>query len=264
MTKIGSLELFTSTAGKGSVQTLTGNSGGAIGTDGSANINIIGDNVNGINTSGNPGTHTLTISGIDATTSQTGVVALATDAETILGVDATKAIVPSSLSAKLGTQTAHSLLVAEGSGSALNSLGVATNGQIPIGSTGSDPVLANLTAGANVTITNSPGGITISSSQSLIATAYTSVSPPSYNVMATDYYISVNSSAGAVTINLPNSPSIDQLFVVKDRTGTSEIHPITITTSGGTVDIDGAVSYQISTAYSAINLLFNGTNYEVY
>ena len=59
--------------------------------------------------------------------------------------------------------TAHSLLVAEGA-SAFAILGVATNGQIPIGSTGADPVLATITAGANITVTNLPGSITIASS----------------------------------------------------------------------------------------------------
>ena len=39
-----------------------------------------------------------------------------------------------------------------------------TNGQILIGSTGSAPVLATLTAGANVSITNQPGSVTISAS----------------------------------------------------------------------------------------------------
>tara|TARA_R110000868_G_scaffold338029_1_gene598822 strand:- start:227 stop:793 length:567 start_codon:yes stop_codon:yes gene_type:complete len=37
------------------------------------------------------------------------------------------------------------------------------NGQLLIGSTGATPVLATLTAGANITITNSAGGITIAS-----------------------------------------------------------------------------------------------------
>ncbi len=45
----------------------------------------------------------------------------------------------------------------------LTSLGVAGNGQIPIGSGGLDPVLATLTAGSNITITNAGGSITIAS-----------------------------------------------------------------------------------------------------
>lgn len=43
------------------IETLTGNTGGAVGPDGSNNINVVGDAV-GITIAGNPGTHTLTAS----------------------------------------------------------------------------------------------------------------------------------------------------------------------------------------------------------
>ena len=57
--------------------------------------------------------------------------------------------------------TNHSLLLGNATGS-INNLGVATNGQIPIGSTGADPVLATITAGSGVSIVNAGGSITIS------------------------------------------------------------------------------------------------------
>jgi hypothetical protein len=60
---------------------------------------------------------------------------------------------------------ANSLLIGNG-GSALSALGAAANGQIPIGRTGLSPILANLTAGANITITNGPGSITIAAALS--------------------------------------------------------------------------------------------------
>jgi hypothetical protein len=60
----------------------------------------------------------------------------------------------------LATLTANSLFVGNGT-SALTALGVATNGQIPIGRTGLSPVLATLTAGTNVTVTNGSGSISI-------------------------------------------------------------------------------------------------------
>src|SRR5690606_1822135 len=43
------------------VETLTGNSGGAVGPDGSNNINVVGDGTT-IDVAGDPGTNTLTIS----------------------------------------------------------------------------------------------------------------------------------------------------------------------------------------------------------
>lgn len=63
----------------------------------------------------------------------------------------------------LTTLTSNSLFIGNGT-SALTALGVATNGQIPIGRTGLSPVLATLTAGTNVTVTNGAGSITIAAS----------------------------------------------------------------------------------------------------
>jgi len=57
--------------------------------------------------------------------------------------------------------TEHALLVGAADGS-LVSLAVAGDGVLPIGSAGNDPVLANLTAGANINILDAPGSITIS------------------------------------------------------------------------------------------------------
>jgi hypothetical protein len=67
----------------------------------------------------------------------------------------------------LATLTANSLFVGNGT-SALTALGVATNGQIPIGRTGLSPVLATLTAGSNVTVTNASGAITIAASLTIL------------------------------------------------------------------------------------------------
>jgi len=63
--------------------------------------------------------------------------------------------------------TDHSILVGSGT-SAITSLGAATNGQIPIGSTGADPVLATITGTANqITVTNGAGSITLSTPQDI-------------------------------------------------------------------------------------------------
>lgn len=108
-----------------------------------------------------PGAGTLGLTVTQATTTQLGGTTLATNAETIAGTDTTKIVTPDDLKAKLGTQTAHSLLVAEGTSSALTALGVASNGQLPIGSAGADPVLATISAGTNISVTNGAGSITI-------------------------------------------------------------------------------------------------------
>lgn len=56
--------------------------------------------------------------------------------------------------------TNHALQIGNSTGS-LTSLAVASNGEIPIGSSGSNPVLATLTAGSGINITNGAGSITI-------------------------------------------------------------------------------------------------------
>lgn len=60
------------------------------------------------------------------------------------------------------TFTTHSLLLGQGT-SAVTALGAATNGQLPIGSAGVNPVLATLTPGTGIAITNGAGSITIAS-----------------------------------------------------------------------------------------------------
>lgn len=143
------------------IETLTGNSGGAVGPDGAFNINILGSSP--MSVAGNPGTNTLTISVASASEIQIGVVELATAAETITGTSTTLAVHPSGLNAKLGTQTANGLIYGQGgAGFTLGSLAAATNGQLPIGNTGNPPTLATLTAGSNITIMNGAGSITIS------------------------------------------------------------------------------------------------------
>jgi hypothetical protein len=58
------------------------------------------------------------------------------------------------------TLTDHSILLGSGT-DAFTALGAATNGQLPIGSTGADPVLATITEGTGITVTNGAGTITL-------------------------------------------------------------------------------------------------------
>ncbi|PWU06766.1 MAG: hypothetical protein C5B43_01250 [Verrucomicrobia bacterium] len=62
------------------------------------------------------------------------------------------------------TVTQYSLLLGGANNHTIANLGVATNGQLPIGSTGGNPVLATLTAGAGMSITNAAGSITLAAS----------------------------------------------------------------------------------------------------
>lgn len=94
--------------------------------------------------------------------------------------------------------TNHAIQVGNASAS-LTSLAVATNGQLPIGSTGADPVVAALTPGAGISVTNGAGSITIANTAS--ALSWVEVLGTSQAMAANTTYVANN--AGLVTLTLP-------------------------------------------------------------
>ncbi len=122
----------------------------------------------------------------------------------------------------------------------------------------------NVFGGIGIKTVGSGNTITINATG--FAFHYTNVvGPITYTVLTTDYYISCDPTAGAITLNFPNSPGTNQLWVVKDRTGQASTNNITLTTPGGTDTFDGLTSYVMATNYGSRNLLANGSsNYEVW
>lgn len=88
-----------STTGSGSlvVETLTGNSGGAVGPSAAFNIDVLGNNTSGIDIIGTPGSNLLTIMGFQASITQRGTTEYATTVETGTLTDTTRSITPASL-----------------------------------------------------------------------------------------------------------------------------------------------------------------------
>jgi len=89
---------------------------------------------------------------------------------------------------------------------AVKSVGAATNGQIPIGSTGNDPVLATVTGTTNqITVTNSAGSITLSLPQNYD----TAATPTLAGLNLTDFNGIMLATEGVVsatnTLSLGNS-----------------------------------------------------------
>lgn len=252
------------------IETVTGNTGGAVPGSGSpVNINFIGDTVQGVHVNGNAGTSTETITIDNMTTTQKGVTTLATNAEAIAGTDTAKALTADDLKAKLGVQTSHGLAYGNGTTAALGWLAEATNGQIPIGSTGNAPVLGLITSsGGSITWTFGAGTINaeVATPTQEVALNYTNVtnamSP--YTVTATDYFISVDATAGPVTIQLPDTTTFKREFVIKDRLGQASTNNVTVTTVGGAVNIDGAPTYVFTDNYESLEMLFNATSYETF
>lgn len=152
---------------------------------------------------------------------------------------------------------------------------VATLGSVSAGTTVS--ATTTMTAGTGITATT--GNITASSgnlsasgtvsgvgltSTGPIVFEYVSSAVTPYVVATTDYYISIDSSGGAKQVNLPNAPTTNRMFVIKDLTGSAGSNHITVTTVGGAVNIDGAFTYLMNIAYQSVQLVFNGTTYEVF
>ncbi len=139
------------------------------------------------------------------------------------------------------------------------------NGQVLIGG-GTGPVWANITAGANIAVTNTANGITIAANTGADIVNYTVVNfaASPYSAIATDYYISADVTGGAITIRLPNAATLGRVFVIKDKVGLAATNNITVTTVGGAVNIDGAVTFVMNTAYEAVQLIGNGVSYEVF
>lgn len=92
----------------------------------------------------------------------------------------------------------------------------------------------------------------------------TAVNTSPYVVLSTDGFISVDSSGGAITIQLPNAPATGRTFTIKDQTGNAASNNISVTTVGGAVTIDGLTTYTINANYQSINVVFNGTSYMVF
>lgn len=94
--------------------------------------------------------------------------------------------------------TDHSLLISSNTG-VLSSLGAAANGQIPIGSTGANPVLATITGTTNqVNIANAAGSITLSTPQDI----HTGASPTLAGLTMTG---TINASSGKILVEDKNN-----------------------------------------------------------
>lgn len=126
----------------------------------------------------------------------------------------------------------------------------------------------NLLGSGSTTVVGNPGTntLTISSNATFQIANYTVVvhSQSPYTVLSTDYYIGANVTSGVISILLPNAPTTGRIFVVKDVVGLSATSNITITTVGGAVNIDGSTSYIMNTNYASIQLIFDGTKYQIY
>jgi hypothetical protein len=155
------------------------------------------------------------------------------------------------------TVTQYGTLIGAAS-NAVSSLGVATNGQLAIGSTGVSPVLATITAGTGITVSNGAGTITLSVSNDGIAWSETS---GVFTAAVENGY----SLTGAATATLPAGPSTGNTIIFQCNTASavvitaagSQIIRVgsSASSAGGTVT-STAIGNALTLTYSATNTVW--------
>lgn len=84
-----------------------------------------------------------------------------------------------------------------------------------------------------------------------------------YAVAPLDVFIGVDSSGGAVTVNLPPAASyLGRVIEVYDVSGTASANTITIDASGGET-ISGSLTRAVTTSYGGLTIVSTGTNWEI-
>lgn len=285
---------FVSLSGTGVGETITGNTGGALSPTG-GNWNILGSSpvagTNPVQTTGAGSTLTVNVqkSQAIASTNATNVGLAAFDSAKFT-VDANGFVTT------VGTAFIGSVAVdantAPGTNPVVPTAGgqiTVTGGQVAAGTTTNvirtnslaantytvqiqrSQAVASSTVGDNGVSHFNSANFSVDSngfvSALLQAFNYTSVNAAAspYTVLTTDYYISVDSSGGAVTLNFPNAPTFKQVWIVKDRTGNAATNNITLTTPGGTVTFDGSTTFVMNSNLQATQLIANSTPaYEIY
>lgn len=218
-------------SGNPATNTLTISSSGTVATSFVSNtgtavplanvLNVLGDNTQGINITGTG--NTLSVLGIDSTTSQKGVVLLATSAQTIAGILSTVVNTPDSLKDKLGTQTLRGIPYGNTTTGALQWTSALGNGQLIIGATGSNPGVGSLTSSGS-TIAISTGANTINLEvAATVATTYNADSgsaTPALNALSIVGSGTVSTSATGSTVTITGSGGGG--FMWSEVTGTSQ------------------------------------------
>lgn len=129
------------------------------------------------------------------TTSGTSSTAIWTSINTVMGI-----VSPADGGTGVANPTAHTLPIAEGT-SNFNFIGPLTNGQLLIGSTGSDPVVGTITGSSGITVTTGAGTINISSNAGSLN--WIDVTGTSQVMVAETGYTANN--AALVTFTLPTT-----------------------------------------------------------
>ena len=168
------------------------------------------------------------------------------------------------VSAGISSNPIYGTVVVAGGGTGLASLTANTLLAGGTSSTGNLQQVSGVGSAGQVLTSSGSGLPTWANATTVLSiTAVNNAASP-YTVLSGDQYLKVDSTAGAVSILLPNAPTTGRIINIKDSTAMAQTNNITVTTVGGSVNIDGATSYVMNTNYESINVIFDGTAYEVF
>ncbi len=160
--------------------------------------------------------------------------------------------------------SAGGLQLLAGGGAGLDTLITNTLGSLTISAGESASDAFNLTAGgaaSGMTLTAGTSGITLSSGQKVKVTSVATAATP-YAVLGTDYFITTDSTGGALEITLPAAPATGRTLVVYDGAGQAAAGGnVTINGNGKNIAAGGtsAATKLLNTAYESYTLYYNGT-----
>lgn len=120
--------------------------------------------------------------------------------------------------------------------------------------------VGSATGASATTINGGTSGITLNSGVLCKVTSVATAASP-YSVLGTDYFITTNSTGGALTITLPGTPVTGRTIVVYDGVGQGAANNVTIDGNGNNIAAGGtsAATKLINTAYESYILTYNGT-----
>ena len=271
----------------GTIDSITGNTGGAVFGDGSGNVNIVTANTT-VKFAGTANTETedfgisnlLMGSSGPSIAGATNNVGLGLNALNALTAGVSNTAVGSSSLSSYTTGSANAGSNVSIGASALTSLTTGKN-NISIGASSSSAYVgaessnicignAGVAAESNVIRIGTQGtgtgqqtdcylaGVLRTSSGRVIKVTTPGAYP--YTALTTDYLILVDTTS-ARTINLLATPETGRTYVIKDNVGSASINNITV--SGNGANIDGASTYVIITNYASITVIYNGTTWSV-
>jgi len=86
-------------------------------------------------------------------------------------------------------------------------------------------------------------------------------SAANYNVLASDDFIAITSLSATFNIVLPATPTLGDIYEIKDTTGNADTFPVTVDGNGN--NIDGAGDFDFTQSYGSASFIWTGTQWSI-